>query len=261
MVLPGFVEIFMVIFLGLVLGSFATALVWRVPRNISWLKEEDRFARSACPKCRKTLAIPDLVPVFSWIFLRGRCRYCKESIGWRYPVIEGLTLVACLAAFSSFGLSAAGLLFIFTIPFLVALLFIDMENMTLPNQLVLAVGVIGGIHVLMKSVAYESLAIILAGVAGFFLFGGISWALKKIMGLILKKEALGFGDVKFFAVAGLWLGPENLAYFMMLSGLLGLVFGLTWRVVKKNKLFPFGPALIVSFYILFVFGIPLYFLP
>jgi len=193
--------------------------------------------------------------------LRGHCRYCRELIGWKYPAIEVLTLVVCLGAYASLDLSVGGLLFIFAMPFLVALLFIDMEDMILPDQLVLALGIIGGVHILIQSIIYESSAVVLAGVAGIFLFGGIAWALKEIVGGLLKREALGFGDVKFFAVAGLWLGAEKLPYFMLLSGLLGLVFGLIWRVVKGNKLFPFGPALIVSFYVLFVFNIPLYFLP
>lgn len=78
---------------GLIIGSFATALVYRLPRGLDWVS-----ARSRCPSCGHVLGVPDLVPVFSWLFLRGRCRHCGTKIPARYPLIE-----------LSFGLAAAAL--------------------------------------------------------------------------------------------------------------------------------------------------------
>jgi leader peptidase (prepilin peptidase) / N-methyltransferase len=261
MIVATYTEIFLVVFLGLILGSFATALTWRVPRNISWQKAKGNLSRSACPKCKKTLGAIDLVPIFSWLLLRGKCRYCKAAIGWQYPAVEVLTVTACLGAYFAFGLSVTGFLFILAIPFLVALLAIDIEHMILPDQLVLTLAVLGVISVIMESLTYGSFSPVLSSVIGAVLFGGTAWLLRKVMGMALKKEALGFGDVKFFAVAGLWLGAENLPYFMLLSGVLGVLFGLIWRAAKGHARFPFGPALIVSFYILLIFDLPLYLLP
>ncbi|MBU6234619.1 MAG: A24 family peptidase [Alphaproteobacteria bacterium] len=82
--------------LGTCLGSFVTALQYRLPRNLNWTTD-----RSRCTSCKHTLGAPDLVPVFSWLFLKGRCRHCGTRIHWRYPVIElcfGLAgvVISCL---------------------------------------------------------------------------------------------------------------------------------------------------------------------
>src|SRR5690606_8342699 len=83
---------------------------------------------------------------------------------------------------------------------------------------------------------------------GALVFAFVIWITGKLMTTILKKEALGFGDVKFFGMAGLWLGLSWLPIFMILSGLSGIIWGTGWRVVTRDPVFPFGPALILSFY-------------
>ena len=82
---------------------------------------------------------------------------------------------------------------------------------------------------------------------GAIVYGLFVWGLGKIVALTLKKEALGFGDVKLFAVCGLWLGLTNLPIFLILSGILGVVFGFAWSCYKKQQIFPFGPAIIAAF--------------
>ena len=87
-------------------------------------------------------------------------------------------------------------------------------------------------------------------VAGAVVFGLFAWLLGVAVSKVLKKDALGFGDVKFFMVAGLWLGVLNLANFAILSGFLGVLFGLIWQKSGKGEIFPFGPALIVALFVL-----------
>ena len=82
----------------------------------------------------------------------------------------------------------------------------------------------------------------------------VAWLLSVIMRFLLKKEALGFGDVKFFGVAGTGLGFQSFSVFLIASGLLGVAFALIWRAVKKQKYFPFGPSIIAAFYLLLVFS-------
>ncbi|MGB0720024.1 MAG: prepilin peptidase [Bdellovibrionales bacterium] len=244
-------QIVTVSFVGLAFGSFATALIYRVPRGQSWasVKKEDKTHRSACPSCQKQLTAWDLIPLFSWLILKGRCRNCKTPIPIFYPCTEILTLLACLAAYVIYGFSPQAALIIMLAPILTALLIIDIQHMILPNQLVLIAFILGlvfhGLNIYTGAAPLEA-AMIYGG--GAIVFAVFAWGLGALMTKILKKDALGFGDVKFFAVVGLWLGAPSLGWFCMLSGILGVVLALLWEKLFKQKQFPFGPALIASFY-------------
>ncbi len=265
--LSTFSEMLLVGFAGLVLGSFSTALSWRVPRGESWVWKKVSPAqrklsaplyagRSACPSCGKALAVHDLVPLFSWLFLRGRCRFCAAPIGARYPLIELGTLLAALGGYAAWGFSPALLFLLLALPFLVALFVIDLEHYILPDQLVLPLAVIGGAFVLSTGWPMYGISVplfmhaVLPSVGAAFLYGSFAWGAGALLSFFLKKDALGGGDVKFFAVAGLWLGISAFPFFLILSGFAGVFLGLLWRGLFKTPVFPFGPALIVSFYIL-----------
>ncbi|MCC7304804.1 MAG: prepilin peptidase [Alphaproteobacteria bacterium] len=247
-----FIEYLFVVVLGLVLGSFSTALVFRSPRGISWTGA----ARSACPHCNAVLKARDLVPLFSWIFLRGRCRACGQKISAEYPLTELASVLACLGIYWSFGLSFHAFLLFACIPFLLALLVVDIQHMILPDLLVTCLGGLGllnlaGEIIFSNPVTFPGGA--LDSIAGAFGYGFLAWGLGWIMEKVLKKEALGFGDVKFFIVAGLWLGLSHLGLFCILSGLLGVLVAIIWKIAKKGPVFPFGPALILSLYFLLIF--------
>lgn len=266
--LPSFVE-FAVIFLsGLVLGSFATALVYRVPRGISWFWKVERASggahaangagesfRSACPSCGHVLSVADLMPLFSWLLQKGRCRYCKARIPVQYPLIELTVLLGCIGVYAVYGLVPVTAALFFMMPFLVALLFIDWSYKILPDSLVLAVCLTGIVAYMVRIIPVQGLEpwaifLVTQAIPAACLYGGGAWLIGFVMTKFLGKAALGFGDVKFFAVAGLWLGWENLAVFCILSGAFGLVFALFWQHIRGEERFPFGPALIAAFYIL-----------
>jgi leader peptidase (prepilin peptidase)/N-methyltransferase len=252
--------------LGLIFGSFATAMASRIPEGVSWSfykKNKGQgdgvaMSRSACPHCGRTLSAIDLVPLFSWICLGGRCRTCRAPIGWSYPLTEALAAAACIGIFLVYGLTPASLGIMLAVPFLVALLVIDLRHFLLPNSLNLILGVLGFVMLLtgytpwLADTALPSRLI--QGVAGAVIFAVSSWLIGFVMKKILKKEALGFGDVKFFAVAGLWLGPGALPLFLMFSGVFGVIIGGVYRMLTKEMYFPFGPALIVAFYGLILFS-------
>lgn len=251
---------------GLALGSFATAVAYRVPRGIPWafgnkldiIDGHDDFSpyRSACTRCLATLKPIDLIPLFSWISTRGRCRYCKAKISSIYPVTELLTLLATLCVFFFYGFSLSALFVAFLVPFLVALMIVDLERMVLPNQLVFVVGVLGALRLGAEIFIVQSLSFYEAFI-GYVLaapvYGLLAWLLGWLMTSFLKKDALGFGDVKFFMVAGLWIGLSALGMFCVLSGAIGFAFALIWRYLKKQEVFPFGPALIMSLFVLLFF--------
>lgn len=246
-------EFLVVAFLGLVLGSFSTALTYRIPRGISWGAK-----RSACTSCQNPLGLMDLIPLFSWLLSKGRCRHCQARISPLYPVIELVTLLSVLGLYMAYGFTPQAFLVMFAMPFLVALLFIDLEHMILPDVLNMILAGLGALNLIM--LVFYAHEISLTGaltsyVLAAAVYGAVAWGLGWAMSKILKKEALGFGDVKFFAVAGLWLGLGEMALFCILGGLFGVLFGILWKITKKDDIFPFGPALIASFYALLLVNI------
>ncbi|MDP7143469.1 MAG: prepilin peptidase [Alphaproteobacteria bacterium] len=252
-------DFWIVLLSGVCFGSFASALVWRVPRGISWIfpSKSDRHTdagqetvRSRCPSCGHILSVRDLVPVLSWVFLRGKCRFCKKTISFIYPLMELLSFAAVVALYVVYGLSPLFVVTVLTVPFLVALLFIDIRYYILPNQLVLVLALLGiGYHGLLWwfDPQVNTGVLLYYGISGA-VYGLISWATGFLMSLVLRKQSLGFGDVKFFAVAGLWLGLNYLPYFMIVSGVIGILWALPAVLKGKKGRFPFGPALILSFF-------------
>lgn len=248
--------------LGLCLGSFATAMIARIPAGKSWIASSSKAERSACPHCGQVLSVLDLVPLFSWLFLRGKCRHCGHAIGWRYPVIECATLLLCLAVYGAWGFSAAGIVLMLAAPFIMAMLVIDLDHLILPDQMQVIMFFLGIIFIFFQRESPFSLGNTLevygyafGAAAVYFL---LAYGLGKGGAFFLKREALGMGDVKFFAVAGLWLGFASLPAFLLLAGVGGVLLGLIWQFVVKQKLFPFGPALLLAFFLLLLARGPLF---
>lgn len=241
-----------VILLGLAFGSFATVLATR--DDFLLFKNK---TRSACPQCRKPLGLLDLVPVFSWLLLKGRCRHCSAKIPPAYPLIELSVLLMGLAYFLLRGMFPFGqfMVMFVAIAALVGLCVQDMRKKILPNKLLVllaAAGVLYRFWPEWAALPYKYLLTEYALAAA--VYGLLAFALAFVMEKALKKPAMGMGDVKFFAVAGLWLGLSNLPAFCILGGILGVVFGIFWQKIRKEAHFPFGPALIASFFIVFLLG-------
>ncbi len=251
-------------FLGLVLGSFATALAYRVPRDISILKK----ARSACTSCGRNLTALDLVPLFSWLALRGRCRGCGAKIGWQYPLIELATLSLCLAFYFRFGFQPPQIFFFFALaPLVAAIVAIDIEYKIIPDSLNLAmlgagIGMLAG-NALQSP---DAVGFIVAkggeGLAAAILYVAVSLGLRQAIMIWRKKDALGWGDVKFFAVAGFWLGlnPDSAAYLMLVAGLIGIFLAIVWQKIRKEAEFPFGPAILLAFIAMLLWQGPVFLL-
>lgn len=248
-------QFYLALLLGLCLGSLATAMAYRLPRGISMITQD----RSHCPHCNRTLTFLDLFPVFSWVFLRGRCRGCGLSYGRRYLGIEVTTLALCLAFYFILPAGAPLVAYHLAAAVLVAHMAIDFEwqllldklNLALAALAVLAIALICNALPLDKDSADWNLALHLGlmSLAGAVVYAGLSAGLRWVVGRMLGREPMGLGDVKFFAAAGMWLGPDItvLANFMMASGLVGIALGLFWRWRYGAAAFPFGPALIAAF--------------
>lgn len=260
------------LFLGLCFGSFASVLIYRVPRQRSWVWDELNIndvkglsqtgffkglvARSFCTSCNHKLSAMDLIPVLSWVIQNRKCRYCATTIPIRYPLIELVCAALFILVYLQFGWHAKTFILCASIPFLVALFTIDIDFWILPNHLLLILlGIAIGDHAFLVH-GLDSHAIINAAFfylsAGAF-YGFMGFGLRWLFFRFTGKEGLGLGDVKFFGLAGFWLGWWMTPVFLLLSSVIGIFFALYWRIFRKSNMFPYGPALVLSLLISLVY--------
>ncbi len=212
---------------GAVVGSFLNVVIARVPAGESIVRPPSR-----CPSCRTPIGWRDNVPVLSWILLRGRCRTCRTGISWRYPLVELLGGAAALVAVSRHGLSFEALAEFAFAATLLALAFIDLDTWLLPHAITLP---LLGAGLVLSAVHVTPAASLLGSVAGAAA-GWIGFALVAFLGeRILKKEALGFGDVWLLAAIGAWLGIAPLLPVVLLASLQGTVVGLALIILGRSQ--------------------------
>lgn len=240
--------------LGLAMGSFAGALVWRLHTKRDFVRD-----RSECEHCHHKLNALDLIPVISWLFLRGRCRYCKAKISWVNPVLEltvaGLFVVSYLfwpLGFDQWQAVASFAIWLVYIVLLAALFLYDLRWMLLPDKLVwplIALGLYDGfLRASLLGQNYFLYTIFgMAVLAGSY---GLLYA-------VSKGKWVGFGDVKLGAFMGAALGGPLAFLVLMLANLIGFLVVapglLAGKLTRKSRV-PFGPFLIVAFIIAGLFG-------
>ncbi len=235
--------------LGCVIGSFLNCVIYRMESKKSFTK-----GRSFCPKCQHTLAWYDLIPVFSFILLKAKCRYCKKKISWQYPALEIATGLLLILNFKFLILNQILILnfkflitavYLLIINSLLILIFIyDLKHYIIPDKLVFsAIGLALVFGILNGSL----LNFIIAGLvaSGFFF---LIW-------LVSQGKWMGFGDVKLTLFMGLFLGWPNILVSLFFAFVSGSVIGLVLIVLQKKKMkseVPFGPFLIAgTFFALF----------
>lgn len=244
-----FFEILLFFVLGLLMGSFSSAITHRAPKGVSWWGKE----RSACPSCGGVLQPVDLIPVVSWCMFKGKCRQCSSDVPAFYPALELLCAGLAVLLYLVYGFSIEAMFLILALPFLVALFLIDLKHMILPNQLVfilLVIGVVRFFIFCLASVNDSFSDLLIEHLGGAIMYAALLMIIAWIVSKVLKKESLGLGDVKFFFVAGLWLGLLALPQYLILCGVFGVLMGVVLKKITKQEVFPFGPALIVSFIII-----------
>lgn len=254
-----------VIILGLIIGSFLNVCIFRIPKGISIVSPP-----SACPSCDMPLQPWDMIPVISWFFLGGKCRYCKASISPRYAIVEMLTAGAFLWIYLRYGPTMDTLALMVLMPILIIVLFVDLEHMIIPDRLVLS-GLAGGLllyvyQILAPLYAWPSFT--LQGAPGTVLWfepiigmlsSSIILFLVALFGLLVYKNdgAMGMGDVKIFLPIGLILGWRLalLALFgaVIIGGLAGAIL-LLFKIKDRKAAIPFGPFIIVSTFVVSLYG-------
>jgi leader peptidase (prepilin peptidase)/N-methyltransferase len=211
---------------GAAVGSFLNVVVGRLPAGESIVSPGSR-----CPRCKTPIRWYDNVPVVSWVLLRARCRSCGCRISVRYPIVEALGAGFALIAFARHGLSLAGVAELTLTMMLLALALIDLDTWLLPHALtwpLLALGLLLAAPGITSAETFRSAA--LGAGIGFASFGLVSWGGEKL----LKKEALGFGDVWLLAAIGAWLGVGALLPVVLLASLQGSVVGITLLLLGKG---------------------------
>ncbi|HHW42818.1 MAG TPA: prepilin peptidase [Desulfotomaculum sp.] len=237
-----YAKLFFIILSALTVGSFLNVCIYRLPRG-----ESITFPPSRCPHCGHRLAARDLVPLFSYLWLKGRCRYCGSGISPCYPLVEALTGVLFTVLYLRFGVSLLLLKYLFLTSVLIVLSFIDLEHYLIPDRVVifaLAGGAI--INLLTRDLTFLSALLGLAAPAAFLLLLAVA-----------SRGGMGGGDIKLAAVIGLFLGwPLGLlAVFLgcLLGGLVGAVLLLA-RVKGRNDAIPFGPFLAAGTLVTMLWG-------
>ncbi len=266
---------------GLMVGSFLNVVIYRLPLMMQrdWEKQCVEFLAerphwevrrkpdappedsapfnlskpdSHCPQCKREVRAWENIPVLSYLVLRGRCAGCGWRIPVRYPAIELVTGVSAALVANHFGFGWPALMAMLLTFALIALTMIDVDQMLLPDDITLPALWLG--LVLNAWGTFTDLHSALIGaVAGYLVLWTIYWAFKLLTG----KEGMGYGDFKLLAALGAWMGWQALPLIIILSSLVGAIYGVAAIALgghAREKPIPFGPYLAVAGWIALLWG-------
>ncbi len=222
--------------LGLVAGSFANVLIYRLPRGISVVRPGSR-----CPHCKRSVKWYENIPVCSYVFLRGRCSGCGKRISPRYPLVELACGLLFLLVWTKFGLSVTAFRFFVLVVILVAATFIDLEHQVIPDELSL-----GGILLGWSLSVFDAGFPLVKSFLGALVGAGALYLLAEFYYWLRKREGLGGGDVKLLGTIGAFLGAEALIEVVVFAAVSGLVGAVISRRTSLRETLPFGPFLSVG---------------
>ena len=242
--------------LGLILGSFANVVIYRLPRMLehAWAQQGDSAGSPAwnlatpashCPQCNTPLRWRHNIPVLGFILLRGRCAHCQQPIGWRYPLVEVAGALLAGWCFWRHGLSAPALLWTGFSLTLLTLAVIDWDTTLLPDALTQPL-TWSGLIAAALGWSGQSLPMALWGAVGGYL---LLWSVATLFRWTTGKVGMGEGDFKLLAALGAWLGPWAGLSLILIASLSGLLVGLLLRQrgrLREGLYLPFGPFLVLG---------------
>lgn len=229
---------------GIVLGSFLNVCILRIPREESIIT-----IQSHCFSCNHRLNWKDLIPVFSYIFLKGKCRYCGSKVSIRYPLIELLTGILLTVTYIRYGLSFIFIKYSVLILFLITIAMIDYDTTDVYSS-VIYIGIFIGIIFLMgEKIIYSQslLNYVLGASIGLIVIGGIC----------VLTGGMGEGDIEVAVLCGVYLGWKMEVYFILLSFIFGGTIAAILIFTKKKKktdYIPLGPSLALGAYVVILLG-------
>jgi leader peptidase (prepilin peptidase)/N-methyltransferase len=264
--------------LALLIGSFLNVVIYRLPVMMErdWRAQcdeinalpagelpEGRFdliaPRSRCPSCNHQITTLQNIPLFSYLFLGGKCGNCKAPISRRYPAVELLTAILTGIVAWRFGFgweAAAGIALTWT---LITVSVIDIDHQIIPDSISLPLIWAGLFLSLYHPLAgaeilfVDSKTAIAGGLAGYLSL----WSIYHLFRLLTGKEGMGYGDFKLLAALGAWLGWQMLPLIILLSAVVGAVSGILMIVTKRHQRsapIPFGPYLAAAGWIAMLYG-------
>jgi leader peptidase (prepilin peptidase)/N-methyltransferase len=255
---------------GAIIGSFLNVVILRIPPLLEhdWrcqcqellgveAGEDERppgiiVSRSKCPKCGHQIRSYENVPIFSYLFLRGKCSACKVRISARYPLVELTTAILFVVTIWHFGPNLQGLTALLLTSFLVAMAGIDIDHQLLPDNLTLPL-MWAGIGLSFWTVHSDLASSVMGAIFGYLSL----WGIYHLFRLLTGKEGMGYGDFKLLAALGAWMGWQMLPLIILLSSVVGAVVGLllmaTGRLKRDNPM-PFGPFIAAAGWIAFIWG-------
>lgn len=246
--------------LGMIFGSFVSALSWRIPKGKSIVK-----GRSVCPNCKHQISWYDNIPLFSYLILAGRCRNCKKHISFRYPFIElsggfGFVLIYLLSTFK--GSTFQGVYSIFQLVLVLAIFVtlltifvIDLEHQIIPDSLVFTGIVLVVLLFTLQGSTFKGVYSV--NIFQFVLPGFLAASFLMFIHIITKGKGMGLGDVKFAVLGGMIVGLKLLTVWLLVSFLTGAIVGIILILGRRAKLktkIAFGPFLVFGIAIAVIFG-------
>lgn len=233
--------------LGITIGSFLNVCIWRIPRE-----ESIAFPPSHCPACSTPLRWYDLVPVFSYILLKGKCRYCGEKISPQYPIIELLNGIIYVIAFYFLRLSAEFVFLCIISSILLVISVIDYYHQIIPDSLVAVIFIAAVLYKVALKYTYNIPLNLVDSIIGLFGAG-----LLFILIAVVSNGGMGGGDIKLIAALGFILGWQQTILSILLSFVIGAIISIFLLLSKtkgRKDAIPFGPFINIAFGITLLWG-------
>lgn len=237
-----FLDLFVVL-LGLAFGSFLNVCIGRLPRH-----ESIAHPPSHCPACGAPIQIRDNIPLLSYVLLRGHCRNCRSQISWRYPAVELVTAALWLLCYLQFGLTTQGVGMAIFCFLALGLAVMDAETLLLPNAFTLP-GILLGVIYSAASAERSFLLAALCSLAWAAAAAALILAINGAYWLVRRRQGMGLGDAKLFAMIAAWLGPRNAALAFFLAVVFAAAYGIfqnvqdrQWRLTARLPLGAFLAA-------------------
>lgn len=244
MAMENFILYIIVFLYGIILGSFLNVCIYRLPKE-----ENVVTVGSHCMNCQHKLKWYDLFPLFSWIFLRGKCRYCGARISVQYPLVEFANGVLYCLVFGRCGWNWDSIIWCFLLSALLVIAVIDFRTMHIPGRIDAFIAILGLIHLCLHIEQWNYYVIGFVFLGGFLLLFALLF--KKLTG----KSGLGYGDIELMACAGICLGWGHGLFALIIGSLSGSVIeGIRMAVTKKHDRFALGPYLAVGIAVAVLWG-------
>lgn len=256
---------------GLLIGSFLSVVVYRLPQMMQNKSQQEcslilglgnevsvnskfnlLLPRSHCPHCLQTLTILETIPLVSFFLIKGKCRYCKKEIGWRYPLLEFMSAILVVIVAFHFGVSWRTFFALIFTWGLLTLAVIDWEKGLLPDQITIPLLWLG-LLVNLGNWFCQCEAAIMGAIIGYSSFWFLAWVFFRIT----KKIGMGHGDFKLLAMLGAWCGWQLLPLIILLASLFGSLIASSLIIFKKQHRqnpIAFGPYLALGGWLALLYG-------